>query len=333
MFVRRKHNKSGSCSIQVVAKVDGKYRVQKSFGSSSDEAVLASLEQKAKQWANEHEFGEDLFAPDGAADYDAMMAGIGQDQLRLVGPDLIMPKEKVDKGDYWKIAAASLVGLFIPQMTFLMAITLTSAIDTAIIGTLGPIFTMFFAFFFLGEPITGKKAGGVALSFAGILFLIFNSVHAGGAAVTSPRVIVLLLVNILSFSLYLGLFRPLISKYSVVTLMKWTFLFSLIVSLPISAKDLVSTDFMSIPITVRWEIGYLIFFATFVAYFLIPYGQKFIRPTLVSMYSYVQPIIAAIVSILSGIDTLTWQKALASTLVVGGVILVSRSRAATIQHK
>ena len=333
MFVRRKHNKSGSCSIQVVAKVDGKYRVQKSFGSSRDEAVLASLEQKAKQWANEHEFGEDLFAPDGAADYDAMMAGIGQDQLRLVGPDLIMPKEKVDKGDYWKIAAASLVGLFIPQMTFLMAITLTSAIDTAIIGTLGPIFTMFFAFFFLGEPITGKKAGGVALSFAGILFLIFNSVHAGGAAVTSPRVIVLLLVNILSFSLYLGLFRPLISKYSVVTLMKWTFLFSLIVSLPISAKDLVSTDFMSIPITVRWEIGYLIFFATFVAYFLIPYGQKFIRPTLVSMYSYVQPIIAAIVSILSGIDTLTWQKALASTLVVGGVILVSRSRAATIQHK
>ena len=32
-------------------------------------------------------------------------------------------------------------------------------------------------------------------------------------------------------------------------------------------------------ITVRWEIGYLIFFATFVAYFLIPYGQKFIRPS------------------------------------------------------
>ena len=89
MFVRRKHNKSGTTSIQVVAKADGKYRVQRSFGSSRDEAVLASLEQKAKQWANEHEFGEDLFAPDGAAEYDAIMASIGQDQLRLVGPDLI----------------------------------------------------------------------------------------------------------------------------------------------------------------------------------------------------------------------------------------------------
>ena len=255
--------------------------------------------------------------------------------LRAIGASILfwllslcMPKEKVDRKDLWRIAAASLVGLFIPQMTFLMAITMTSAIDTAIIGTLGPIFTMFFAFFFLKEPITGKKAGGVALSFAGILFLIFNSVHEGGAAATSPLGIVLLLVNSLSFSLYLGLFRPLISKYSVVTFMKWSFLFSLLISLPISFRGMLSTDYAAIPVGVRWEIGYLVFFATFVAYFLIPYGQKLIRPTLVSMYSYVQPIIAAIVSIWYGVDTLTWQKILASVLVVGGVILVSRSRAA-----
>ena len=241
---------------------------------------------------------------------------------------LFMPREKVEKGDYWKMAVASLVGLFIPQMTFLMAITMTSAIDTAIIGTLGPIFTMFFAFLFLGEPITGKKAGGVALSFAGILLLIFNSVHGGGASVTSPWGVVLLLVNSLSFSLYLGVFRPLISKYSVVTFMKWCFLFSLLLSLPVSARGLLTTDFAAIPVNVRWEIGYLVFFATFVAYFLIPYGQKFIRPTLVSMYSYVQPIIAAIVSIWTGLDTLSWQKVLASCLVVGGVVLVSKSRAA-----
>ena len=258
--------------------------------------------------------------------------------LRAVGASalfwllsLFTPKEKVAKGDFWKIAAASLIGLFIPQMTFLMAITMTSAIDTAIIGTLGPIFTMFFAFMFLKEPITGKKAGGVAISFAGILFLIFNSVHEGGAAATSPMGVFLLLVNSLSFSLYLGLFRPLISRYSVITFMKWSFLFSLILSLPISARELVTTDFMAIPADVLWEVAYLIFFATFVAYFLIPYGQKYIRPTLVSMYSYLQPIIAARVSIWAGVDTLTWQKVLASILVVGGVVLVSRSRAA--QHQ
>ena len=254
--------------------------------------------------------------------------------LRAVGASaifwfvsLFMPREKVERKDMGKIAAASLVGLFIPQMTFLMAITMTSAIDTAIISTLGPIFTMFFAFLFLKEPITGKKAGGVALSFAGILFLIFNSVHEGGSASTSPAGVALLLLNSLSFSFYLGLFRPLISKYSVVTFMKWSFLFSLLLSLPLSARGLSTTDFAAIPGNVIWEIAYLIFFATFVAYYLIPYGQKFIRPTLVSMYSYLQPIIAAIVSIWAGMDSLTWQKILASALVVGGVVLVSKSRA------
>ncbi len=241
---------------------------------------------------------------------------------------IFIPKEKVERGDFLKIAAASFVGLFVPQLTFLKAITMATTIDTAIMGTLGPIFTMFFAFLFLGEPITGKKAGGVVLSFIGVIFLIFNSVHEGGVSSTSPWGIALLLLNSLSFSLYLGVFRPLISKYSVVTFSKWTFLFSLLLSLPFSAKGLMTTDFAAIPSLVKWEIGYLVFFATFVAYFLIPFGQKYLRPTLVSMYTYLQPIIAAIVSIWAGMDVLTWQKLVATVLIVGGVILVSRSRAA-----
>ena len=241
---------------------------------------------------------------------------------------LFLPKERIEKGDSLKIVAASFTGLFVPQMTFLMAITMSSSIDTAVLGTLGPIFTMFFAFLFLGEPITGRKAGGVALSFAGVIFLIFNSVHSGGASSSSPLGIALLLLNSISFSFYLGYFRPLISKYSVVTFMKWMFLASLLLSLPFSFKGLISTDFAAIPAGIRWEIGYLIVFATFFAYFLIPFGQKRIRPTLVSMYNYLQPIIAAIVSIAIGMDSLTWQKILATAFVVGGVVLVSRSRAA-----
>lgn len=241
---------------------------------------------------------------------------------------LFLPKERIDKGDSLKIVAASFTGLFVPQMTFLMAITMSSSIDTAVLGTLGPIFTMFFAFLFLGEPITGRKAGGVALSFAGVIFLIFNSVHSGGASSSSPMGIALLLLNSISFSFYLGYFRPLISKYSVVTFMKWMFLASLLLSLPFSFKGLIFTDFAAIPAGIRWEIGYLIVFATFFAYFLIPFGQKRIRPTLVSMYNYLQPIIAAIVSIAIGMDSLTWQKILATAFVVGGVVLVSRSRAA-----
>ena len=66
--------------------------------------------------------------------------------------------------------------------------------------------------------------------------------------------------------------------------------------------------------------------ALFIPYFLIPVGQKRIRPTLVSMYSYVQPIIAIVISIYIGMDTLTWQKVLAAVTVFGGVLLVNYSR-------
>ena len=255
--------------------------------------------------------------------------------IRAVGASLLFwavslffPVEKVARRDLLRIALASFTGLFVPQLTFLKAITVATPLDTGILGTLGPIFTMFFAYIFVREPITLKKAGGVAISFAGVLLLLFNCVHHGGAASTTLVGIALLLFNSISFSLYLGAFRPLISRYSVVTFMKWMFLFSLLMALPFSALPLARTQFAAIPVGVRWEIGYLVFFATFVAYFLIPYGQKRIRPTLMSMYTYLQPMVAAVISVSIGMDTITWQKILSAFLIVGGVVLVSRSRAA-----
>ena len=243
---------------------------------------------------------------------------------------IFCPKEQLAKGDFWRIGLASFIGLFVPQYTFLVAITITTAIDTAIIGTFSPIFTMIIAAIALKEPITAKKAGGVAISFGGILFLIFNSVlSSNGVTQTRPLGIILLLMNSLSFAAYLGIFKPMISRYNVITFMKWMFPWALAISLPFSFRDLVTTSYEAIPTNVLWEIGFLVFFATFIAYFLVPVGQKRIRPTLVSMYSYLQPIIATIFAIIAGMDLITWQKILATALVVSGVIIVNKSRAAS----
>lgn len=242
---------------------------------------------------------------------------------------IFMPAEKVDRHDYWKIALASFVGLFVPQLTFLKAITVATSIDTSILGSLTPVFTMFIAAVVLKEPLTLKKVTGVAISFIGVIVLIFNSVHfKGGAEHTTALGVVLLLLNTLSFATYLGVFKPVIARYSVVTFMKWMFLFSIAMSLPFSARDILTMDFCSISPKVAWEIAFVIVFATFVAYFLIPYGQKRIRPTLVGMYSYLQPIIAVLISIVAGLDHLTLIKVLSGVLVFAGVIIVNRSRAA-----
>ena len=238
-----------------------------------------------------------------------------------------MPKEAVERRDLPKIFAASVLGFFLAQITFLMAISQITPMDCSIVASLSPLYTMFIAAFAIKEPISAKKICGVVLSLCGILYLILNSVTTTSTAVqTTPIGVLLIIANSLCFSLYLGIFKPTIAKYSVVTFMKWIFLFSTLMSLPFSAKELVAVDFAAMPLSYIAELGFLIFCATFVTYFLIPIGQKRLRPTLVSMYSYVQPIIAIIVSICVGMDTLSWQKVVAAVTVFSGVIIVSHSQ-------
>ncbi len=245
---------------------------------------------------------------------------------------LVTPKEHVPPKDLLRLAGAGILGLFLPQLTFLHAIELTTPVDLSIMSTTTPIFTMFTAAIFLKEPITWKKVLGVALSFGGILWLILQSTTgAAGPSQTQPLGIVYCFANYIVFALYLGTCRNLIARYSVVTSMKWMFLASFIFSIPFALPHLPATDFTAVSSQVWWEIGYMIFFSTFLAYYLIPVGQQRIRPTLISMYGYLQPIIAIAVAIWAGMDRLTVTKVVAALAVFTGVWVVNRSRAAKFQ--
>lgn len=242
---------------------------------------------------------------------------------------LFTPREPVPWRDLLRLAGAGVLGLFMPQLTFLHAIAHTTPVDLSVMSTTTPIFTMFVAAIFLREPITWKKALGVALSFGGILWLILQSTFASnGPSETEPIGIMYCFANYIVFALYLGTCRPLIARYTVVTSMKWMFLASFLLSLPFSMPHLPQSDFAAVPSQVWWEIGYMIIFSTFLAYYLIPVGQQRIRPTLVSMYGYLQPIIAIAVAIWTGMDRLTFTKVLAALLVFIGVWVVNQSRAA-----
>ena len=268
---------------------------------------------------------------------EGLIPPLGIFTLRSIGAgglfwlvSLFQPKEKIDRDDYIKIFAASMLGFFTCQVTFLVGLPHITPMDCSIMTAMAPIYTMVTAAIVLKEPISIQKAGGVALSLAGIIYLIISrGAVQSGASQSTPFGIFMIVLNVLSFCMYLGIFKPLIAKYSVVTFMKWIFLFSALVSVPLSSKALISVDWTGIPSIQYAELSYLIICATFIAYYLIPIAQKRIRPTLISMYSYVQPIIAIAISIAIGMDTLTWQKALATVLVFGGLIIVTYSRSKT----
>ena len=233
-------------------------------------------------------------------------------------------REQIERKDLWKVAVASFLGLFMTQLSFLFAITKTTAIDASIMSTLSPIMTLVISAIVIHERITWSGIAGIALSLVGVLILIFNCVSIrSGADSTSIWGLLGMVVNTLSFASYVGIFKPLIQKYSVVTFMKWMFLFSSLMALPFSFGAFGASNLAAVPMGVVWQILFVVVGATFIAYFLIPIGQKRLRPVVVCMYTYVQPVIAMVIALALGIDHLTLLKVLASILVFTGVGLVN----------
>jgi drug/metabolite transporter (DMT)-like permease len=174
------------------------------------------------------------------------------------------------------------------------------------------------------ERITLSGVTGIALSLVGVLILIFNCVSIrSGADSTSIWGILGMVVNTLSFASYVGIFKPLIQKYSVVTFMKWMFLFSSLFALPFAFGAFGASHLSAVPMRVMWQVLFVVVGATFIAYFLIPIGQKRLRPVVVCMYTYVQPVIAMIIALALGLDHLTLLKVIATILVFTGVGLVN----------
>jgi drug/metabolite transporter (DMT)-like permease len=184
--------------------------------------------------------------------------------------------------------------------------------------------TLLASAFVMRERITWSGVSGIVLSIIGVMILIFNSVSLReGAAATSVGGIVGMIGNTLSFALYLSIFRPLIRKYSVVTFMKWMFLFSSLYALPFSFSAFSASHLAAVPLSVALQVAYVVVGATFISYFLIPVGQKHLRPVVVSMYTYVQPVVAMVIALSLGLDQLTVLKVVATVLVFTGVGLVN----------
>ncbi|MDE7006462.1 MAG: EamA family transporter, partial [Alistipes sp.] len=128
------------------------------------------------------------------------------------------------------------------------------------------------------------------------------------------------------YAVYLTAFRDTIIKYSPVTTMKWMFLFAAVVAVVIYFRPLMSVDYAALAPAAWAGIGYVVVCSTFVSYLMVPVGQRFLRPTVVSMYNYVQPVVAVVFTVVVGLDSFGFTKAAAALCVFAGVWLVTKSK-------
>ena len=132
-------------------------------------------------------------------------------------------------------------------------------------------------------------------------------------------------------------------KYHTITILKWVFLFGMVVIIPLGFNNvraslamnpvdgktffgIVSPATNSIDGKVLFNILFVVVGVTFIAYILNTLALKKLSPTVVSAYIYLQPVMAAAIALYDGTDSLNWQKIVSAILIFTGVILASQNK-------
>lgn len=239
---------------------------------------------------------------------------------------IFLPKEHVPLQDKLRLFGAGMLGVLLNQGCFIVGVSLTTPSEASLFTTTMPMWVMILAWIILREPISMKKASGIVLGAAGAIILMLGNTTTDVNATNPPLGDFIVLMAQLSYALYLTLYRNFIRRYSLVTIMKWMFLSASIIAIPATSPIIASTVWADIT-TIEWlGAAAVVLGATYIAYICIMIGQKNLRPTIVGMYNYVQPIVATCVGIWLGLDKFTFIKAIAIVLMFSGVWLVTVSR-------
>ena len=233
-------------------------------------------------------------------------------------------QEHVPAKDLVRLFFAGLFAFVFNQGLFLTGLSMTTPVDAAIVTTMLPIITLIFAAVWLREPLTGLKAAGVFVGFSGALTLVVTSTDSAVGGNYKGDLLCLLAQT--SFAVYLTLFKDLSHKYSSITMNKWIFTFSMLCYIPVSGGQFMEFDWSSVGVQDWMEVGYVVLFGSFFAYLLYVASQSYLRPTVVAMYNYLQPITASLLAVAMGMAVFTWHKAIAILLVFAGVYIVTHSK-------
>lgn len=239
-------------------------------------------------------------------------------------PESMQPRQKVDRCDWLKLLAASALIISANQGLFILGVGMTNPIDSSVMSSLTPVFTMILAAVFLGFRMTWLKILGVAIGLAGAILLVAGSDRSEIASDPLMGDMLCMAAQFCAAVYYVG-FGKIINKYSPYTLMKWLFFLSAVTYVPFCVPAMVQTDYSALGWTIWGELAYIIVVATFVSYLLIPVAQRQLRPTVVSMYNYLQPVFAALIAVGLGVGVFGWEKAAATLMVFFGIFLVNKA--------
>ena len=224
------------------------------------------------------------------------------------------------KKDFLMLLKCAVFGVAANMILFFKGLAITTPINAAILMVTTPLFVAFFSFFLLNEKVTKLKVIGLCFGvFGAILLLLGPSLSFNSTTLWGDLMV---MTNAIIYAYYLIIAKPLLHKYSPLTVIKWTFFFGGLLVIPFGFTELKEVQWQAIPNSIWSAIIFLIIGATFITYVLNAWALRNANATLVGAYIYLQPVLATIIAVSIGKDSLTLPKVLFSLLIFIGVYLV-----------
>ena len=227
-----------------------------------------------------------------------------------------------------KVFLVFLCGIFgvaINQLLFFEGLSLTTPINASIVMTANPILVLVLSYFILKEKIKARKTFGIGLGIIGSILLItqgasldFSSNYQLGN--------LLVFINAASYGIYLILVQPLMRKYHPLTVMLYVFSFGFPFVGIFGFENLIQVNWGNLSFNHYMSIVFVVFGTTFLAYLCNSFALQKLQATTVSIYIYLQPLLASIFAIIIGSDTLDFIKITSAFLIFTGVYLVSSNK-------
>jgi drug/metabolite transporter (DMT)-like permease len=211
----------------------------------------------------------------------------------LLARALVGKWQRVAWRDLPTLALYALFGITANQLLFIAGLTRTTATDAVVLGTSIPVFTVAVAVALGREQASQRAVVGLGVALLGAL-VVLGADRFSAASLTGD---LLILGNSLSFAIYLVISRGLRRRYSALTVTTWTLAFGALGVLPFGAADALHAAPSMSPAT--WSaIAYIVTFPTVGSYLLNSWALAHAPSTLVAIYIYLQPVVAALLAAL-----------------------------------
>ncbi|ALU75751.1 multidrug transporter [Tenacibaculum dicentrarchi] len=241
--------------------------------------------------------------------------------------------KSIEKSDYKKILITAFFGVGLNMLTFFKGLSYTTPISASVMMVTAPILVLIFASILLKERLMPRKIIGVIVGLVGAIILIAYGSSANAAAKNIMLGNLLVFVNAASYAMYLVQAKKLIAKYHPIVFVKWLYLFGLLFVLPFGLSELMEVQWQIMPISIYLKAGFVVLFTTCITYLCNLFALARLKPTTVSVFIYLQPVIASIYALMVGSDSFNTVKIVATLFIFLGVFLVTKQAEVVVKNK